>query len=54
MLPEDIEGDLTKVEASAQAAQDDLHTLRVRLDRGLQLALLRTDLPEQPFYTAGE
>jgi hypothetical protein len=28
-----IEGDLTKVEASAQAAQDDLHTLRVRLDR---------------------
>ncbi|MEV8095396.1 SseB family protein [Kitasatospora sp. NPDC085879] len=29
-------------------------TLRVRLDRGLQLALLRTDLPDEPFYTAGE
>ncbi|WP_431681963.1 SseB family protein [Kitasatospora sp. KL5] len=29
-------------------------TLRVRLDRGLQLALLRTGLPEEPFYTAGE
>ncbi|MCU7821576.1 SseB family protein [Kitasatospora sp. DSM 101779] len=29
-------------------------TLRVRLDRGLQLAVLRTDLPEEPFYTVGE
>ncbi|GAA1069801.1 SseB family protein [Kitasatospora arboriphila] len=29
-------------------------TLRVRLDRGLQLAVLRTDLPEEPFYSAGE